>query len=340
MWWLVTVGCNQPDPVLVAQKEAAALADEGEAKLAAGDAAGARERFAAARATHDAPLLAAWEATAMARAGDLEGATQLAAKALERAPTLAAARYNRAAWLVGLGRPDEAGPELQRALADGAAVPLEVLDDPDFASVLDHGAFSFLPKTALVAATEVVRGAAFLGGEVELRLVVDGLVPDLRVEAATLRGPIELVRATEEREGPHRVSVTWVHRVVGAGEVVLGPFTVTSGARSAIVEPITLTAEAPPDHRAPAVTPWLPVPSQHTRDRPAWVHEGRWFVRAGPFDKVRFPTPSVRPARLETSLEGALQSVLHVVQAPPAGGEIVVEEADGTEKWRGTPQPG
>lgn len=336
MWWVVgIVACSRPDPALVAQREATALAEAAEARLVAGDPAGARAGFAAARGKHDAPLLQAWEGVAAARAGKLAEAVDLAGDALSRAPTLAAARYNRAAWLVQLGREDEAGPELERALADGAADALDVLDDPDFAGVLDHPAFQFLPEVGLVASITPPDPVAFLGSELTVQLRVEGIVPDLTVSAAVLQGPLELVRVEEARVSARRVDVAWTYRVVGAGPIEMGPFTIGAGTRTTSGSAISVKADAPPGHAAPSSSPWLPVPSALPDGR-AWIEGTRQFVRTGPLDRVTPP----QPVRLLIREGDVVTSVVHAGPAPSSPTEVVVREADGTEKWRGTPERG
>ena len=85
----------------------------------------------------------AWHARALAADGQLEPAVELLERVLRVHARFAEARYNRAAYLARLGRLDEAGPELARALADGAARSRQAMVDPDFAPHLDHPAFAF-----------------------------------------------------------------------------------------------------------------------------------------------------------------------------------------------------
>ncbi len=268
------------------------------ARLEAGDAAAARSAFAAAREKSPDPLLAAWEAKALAAAGDREAAVTLLAEVLARSPDFVVARYNRAAWLVALGRPDEAAPELARALAGGAADPLDVLEDPDFATVLDHPAFTFLPRSLVTLEIDPVPPSAFYGTEVPIVLHLTGrLAPPVSLAAAA-RGPIEITGAREEETAEGR-TVTFLVAVTGAGPVEVGPFAVTAGV-TARADALTFEAKAPSDRVPAIVTRDLVLPSSllaAVPERSGAVRDGRLVVRARDGDRVETipPLPGAIP---------------------------------------------
>jgi len=287
------------------------------ARLDAGDPASARTEFAAARKKSPDPLLGAWEAKALAASGDREGAVALLADVLTARPDFAVARYNRAAWLVALGRPDEAAPELARALADKAADPLDVLEDPDFATVLDHPAFAFLPRALVTLTVDPVPPSAFYGTEVPVVLHVTGRLATPLSLAATARGPIEITGVREEETAEGR-KATFLVAVTGAGRVEVGPFEVTAGT-TARADLVSFEAQAPSD-RVPAIaTRDLVLPSSllaQVPERGSAVHDRRLYVRARDSDRVEI-TP---PARGAVPYEWRpVDGVAEVVRLWPAG---------------------
>jgi hypothetical protein len=310
-WLVVLASCSEPaDPVLEARASASAAWSDGVARLEAGDAEGARARFreARGRAPSDV-LLLAWEAKAAADAGALEDAVLLLDEALSREPDLAAARYNKAAYLARLGRIEQAGPELERALDDGAAPPRDVLDDPDFAPWIGRPELAFLPSEALSVAVEVSDALVFWGSDLRLRLRVQGADgPFVSVTPVDAKGPVRLVSVVEDvvpsTDGPVH-DITWTFRVVGEGPIVFGALHVWAGARRTLVEVEPVEAHAPPGREEPpGVGPIkLPTPLEvaaQATPPSARVVDGRLLVMALPGDRVEVdPEPGTAPIRYE-----------------------------------------
>lgn len=336
---LLLLACSRGDPELRAQKHAMDAWHEGQEALAAGDADRAIAAFARAReAQPDDPLLAAWQARAMAADGDLDGAVDLLGIAVATHPRFAEARYNRAAYLARLGRLEEAGPELARAIEDGAARSREAMVDPDFAPHLDDPAFAFLPDEMLLVALDAPSGTLFWGSDATLRLrVVGGQGAPATVEAEELSGPIELVSVVEDvvesTEGPVR-DLSWTFKVRGEGEAVLGPFTVRSGPWSSRVRAVRFPTTAPPGKGVPDGAPALslPVPSDvaGSLETPGIRYgEGVLDVKTGPQDRVTItPRPPGSPVRFE--LRDRSKAVW-VMQRYAVEGRPEVEIRAGTE---------
>ena len=345
--WLWLVACSGNDPELKAMGKALHVWSQGEALLDQGDAAAARERFAAAREHRDDALLIAWEASAAAEAGDLEGAVALLDGAIARAPRFAEARYNRAAYLARLGRAEPAAADLRRAIDQGAATSLDALEDPDFAPWLDHEAFGFLPRTALTVTIDPPAPTAFLGGEVALRMRLVGIVrPPFEVRAEEASGPLELTIAVEDHvptpEGAS-LDLSWTFRVAGAGAVRLGPFEVVAGKHSAQLDVVAVEAAAPPGRKAPPLPPLgLALPSQKVEglDGPgARLVDGELRVRTGPGDRVQTTPPAPPASRYEHREGGAATWVVFVWPEAPAVQTIRIEASDGMVRWEGAPSP-
>jgi hypothetical protein len=286
-------GCTweQPDPDLITRRRALDAWEEGKAALELGRAGAARAHFEAAlEARPGDPLLEAWRARAEAATGDLDTAIATLDVVLRKRPAFAEARYNRAAYLARAGRLDEAGPELERALAAGGFEARAVLDDPDFQPHLDHPALSFLPAAPVEVALKGPGGSTFLNSEAEVRLEVVGRdLADLQVEAPPVRGPFRLGRVDVHRTlaevGDDQVVVTWGLLATGAGEARVGPVTVRAGARSAQADSVVVQALAPPDHATPEPRPFrLSTPGQMAASAPgagpaAWRHGTSLRVR-------------------------------------------------------------
>jgi len=223
----------------------------------------------------DDPVITAWLARSVAVQGDLVRAIDLLARVVAARPDFAVARYNRAAYLARAGRIDEAAPELERAIRDGAAPARDVLDDPDFAPWLEHPALSFLPSAALSVGVERPEGAVFWGSElvVELRVHGAGERP-LDVTAARAVGPVRLVRVSEDfadsTDGPSR-SIAYALRVDGAGGFDVEGLSVSAGGREGSARPFVAQLAAPPGRTAPPTTVDLRAPSAALRDMPVGV---------------------------------------------------------------------
>ncbi|MEZ4321414.1 MAG: tetratricopeptide repeat protein [Myxococcota bacterium] len=336
---LVLLACSGGDPELGGQKRALDAWIVGRDALEAGDPVRAADAFAKAHdAEPDDPLLEAWQARALADQGELEAAVALLHDVLVRAPRFAEARYNRAAYLARLGRLEEAGPELARAIDDGAARSREAMVDPDFVPHLADPAFAFLPDEMLIVALDAPSGTLFWGSEATVRLrIVGAQGAPVTIEAAELSGPLELVSAVEDvvdsTEGPVR-DVSWTFKVRGAGEAVLGPFTVRSGPWSSQVRAVRFPMTAPPGKGltdgAPPLSLALPTEVGVGLEVPGVRYEaGVLDVKSLPNDRVRItPKPTGSPVRYELRDRSRPSWVVqrHVLPAAP---EVVVQR--GTE---------
>lgn len=318
--------CGRPDPELTALARSLRLWEEGRAALEAGQPDAARDRFREAREARSSVLLGAWEASALARGGDLSGAIALLDEVLAASPSFAEARYNRAAYRVraiGLRGADPADPavsgelaaaaaDLEQALGDGEIRGLSVLQDPDFASILDHPAFGFLPSSALALSVDAPPETAFWGAEVALRIHLLGIVdPPLSVAAEVASGPLELVSVVEDTVptslGSDGVEIVWTWRVIGAGPVVLGPLTVRAGRYAAEAGAVHVMASAPPDRVVPPSSLSLTLPSELLAALPPRsiaVIDGAPTVRARGTDRVEADPPSDPPIRYERRERG------------------------------------
>ena len=338
MW----LACGGTDPVLQAQREALTTFDQGVALMGSGRAIEARAKFAEIRTTFDHPAVAAWEARAAAAAGDLQAATALLEAALAADPTMAEARYNLAAYLARQGKPELAGPHLDRALQEGVADPLEVLADRDFEPHRGHPAFAFLPASALTATLTPPPPVAFLGSEFTVAVRLTGLVsPPVRVTAEEASGPVRLVSVLEAPEG-RALDLTWTLKVTGPGTIVLGPLRFDAAGHEATVEGIRIEASAPPGTPVPEeAPPTFPVPSTV-----AAAIEGTTAVRRGDQIAIRaelsdtvatYPPqeePSIRLIRRE---QGRDLWVVHLYEQVGAVVGVAVLAPDGSVRWEGAP---
>lgn len=267
MIWLA-LACA--DPALDPYARALRAWEEGRAALDAGDPAAAAARFAAARADDArSPVLALWEARALAAQGRLPDAERTLDAVIAAHPDEGLAWYNRAAYRARQGRLDAAGADLEAALRRGAASPFAAAADPDFAPHLAHPAFArLLPPAPLIAVAEGPTGPVWLDGQVEIvlrtrglaalapRLVLDGAAPPcLALERVVQEDAVDGEVAT-------RV-VTLRYRAVAACRVALGPWTVHAGAARVRLDALPVEVEAPegrPAPPAPAHPSELPFP--------------------------------------------------------------------------------
>lgn len=333
----ILAGCGSREPALTAQKSALDAWRRGQTALTAGDPKGAAAAFDEALGFQpDDPLLLAWKAKALADQGDLDAAIAVMDRVLAANPGLVEARYNRAAWLARLGKPDDAAVDLELALAGGLEkLPRDVLDDPDFAPYLDHPAFAkIIPHAALTVGVDKPEGAVFFGSEFDLRYRVLGAADAVvAFQFDALTGPFALVEAFEDSspstDGPLR-DLTFRFRATGAGDVTIGPATVTAGRRSGRVELVTVPAKAPPGRESatePAPKALL-TPREALAGHPipaAWRDGDALFVAAAAADVVRIaPDANTLPVRYEIRDASAPQSVILRWETVPAGTHVTV----------------
>ncbi|MBN2798019.1 MAG: tetratricopeptide repeat protein [Deltaproteobacteria bacterium] len=227
-------GCGaSPDPELAQQREVLDLWERGSQQLAqrSGDLGLADLTAAAER--QGGPVLAAWEASALARSGREEEALDLLTQVVRQNPDFYQARYNRAAILAHTERLEESALELERALEDGGLRPGEVLEDPDFAAVLDDPSFAFLPDDVLDVRTELSPGPLFVGGLWVLAVELDadpGQV--VAVTAPRVMAPLRCLGGQETQRSDGRRRLEWVFRVTSGGSFTLGPLALRVGERT------------------------------------------------------------------------------------------------------------
>ncbi|MCB9686779.1 MAG: hypothetical protein H6738_13355 [Alphaproteobacteria bacterium] len=346
--WLI--GCTgNVDPELQAARTSLDAWERGVALLEEHDAAGARVAFAEARAAREDPLLVAWMAAAAAEDGDLAAADALYAEALEAAPDLASARYRHGIVLARLGDHARAAIELQRAIDDGAARTLELLEDPELAPHLDQPAYDFVPRQAVTVAVERVPETAFWGSEVSVGMRLLGLVrPPFSVVDAPVEGPVELVSVLEEdlstSQGPG-LAVRFLLRVTGAGKVVVGPTTYAAGTFRAIGDLVTFEAAAPPGREeAPRTSVRLRLPDEwlaRVPDPGAALVDGQLVVSADPTDRITVtPTPASPPVTYERRFVDRPPSRVSVWTGGGGTSGVKVVARDGTVRFDGPPAGG
>jgi len=302
---LALLACERPDPELVQQKRALNAWRDGKEHLEQGEAAEAAADFEKALEERPGdPLLQAWLAQALAEQGELDRAIAVLDGVLAEHPDFAEARYNRASYLARSGDPEAAAADLRRALDDGARQPRDVLEDPDFQRYLDHPAFTFLPRQALVVAVDPPAGPAFMGGQVDVRLQVLGTDDDVvSIEAEETSGPVRLLRVVENliqsTEGPGR-ELVFTFEVLGPGDVSLGPLRISAGAHEAWVAPVEFEAVAAKGKKGPksvapvVLTTASQVGAAHALPSATWVGGRHLIVKAQPGDRVEIePDPGV-----------------------------------------------
>ncbi|MCA9488852.1 MAG: hypothetical protein KC621_02995 [Myxococcales bacterium] len=346
-WLIACTGAVDPD--LGAARRSLDAWEHGVALLEAQDAAGARVAFAEARAAREDPLLVAWMAAAADADGDLASADALYAEALQGAPELAAARYRHGVVLARLGDHANAATELQRAIDDGAARTLELLEDPELAPFLDQPAYDFVPRQAVTVAVDRVPETAFWGSEVPVGMRLLGLVrPPFEVVEAPVEGPVELVSVVQEdlstSQGPG-LAVRFLLRVTGAGQVVVGPTTFEAGPFRATGDLVTFAAAAPPGReQAPDGTVELHLPDEWLARVPepgaALIGE-RLVVSAGPSDRITVePALAGPPITYERRSIDGVASRVSVWSGAGGTTAVHVVARDGTVRFDGPPAGG
>lgn len=351
MMWALLACQPAVDPELAPVGAALARWEEGKAALDRGDVPAARAKLAEASAARPSPLLSAWEAKAAADAGEVQLAVDQLGRLLEEAPDFAEARYNRAAYLARLGRGPEAAAELRQALQDGAALPIDVLEDADFGPWLQDPAFGFLPRQPVEVLVEAPKGPAFWGAEITLGIRLLGLVRDpVLLAADRFEGPLQLLSVYEDsvpnsQSKEEGRTYGWTWKVVGAGPVVLGPTRVVAGKYGNQIAPIELVAEAPAEMEVPPLdrlslpTPRELVASVPMRTAALVTAKGgeppRWVAHVRPGDRVLTEPPLPAPARFELRQRG---EVLDVALRWPAGAvpkKVTIQDSTGDVVFTG-----
>jgi hypothetical protein len=329
---------------LHAQRRALDAWSDGQAAAEAGRHGEARQAFERALSARPGdPILLAWRAQAEAADGEPETAIATLDRVLDAQPDFAEARYQRAAYLARTGRPAEAGPDLRRALEDGAGSPRLARSDPDFRPFVDHDAFSFLPDSSLLVGIEPLPERAFRGSEVPVVATVRDLVDPaaLRVEGL-VRGPIDLRRSVEDwRKGPEgtTVSLRWDLVLTGVGPVVVGPMSFRVDGEQHTSGAATMQAVGPEGEAEAEPQRWrLASATVHGAgldlDRPVSSGE-RVFVRTDVTSQVTTIPPGQVLARHERRVDGQPEWI--VWELGPVK-KVEVRGAGG-ERFAGPPAP-
>lgn len=271
------------DPELAPLANAAEAYDDGLAAFEKGDFTASEQAFVRARKDDPAsPVLALWQARAVAAAGRLPEAEALASEVIHGHPKAGLAWYNRAAYRTRQGHHAAAAEDLRRALSLGAASALQAAADPDFRAVLGNPAYNeVLPASPVIVASKGPAGSVFVGSDVELELSV-AAAPGLHFSVLR-KGPdagcLLLRSIVEER----RVGIDAEVRVlrlrlkaVAPCETVFGPLEVSVTAPTeAVVEAggVPIRIEAPASFVAKANPPLssrIFVPFEFAPTADAW----------------------------------------------------------------------
>ncbi len=326
MIWVALFACFSGDPALDQERRALDAWRQGVTALEDREYEKAQQRFAEARPlSKEDPLVIAWEAKALADQGQLEKAVEVLEQALKVQPDFPEARYNRAAYLCRLQRPEDAAAELQIAFEQGVSVtPRQTLLDPDFAAWQGHEAFEgVLPSESLSVAVEGPEGSVFWGSEFRLRLRVLGAGDSvLEVHAPQTQGGAQLLAVDElevaSSEGLFR-DLTYRFRVLEPGNWVMGPFSVTAGRRQTEGPEVVVTAKAPPDRAVTQSAPWVwRTPRELLLDPNAeWARRegGNVLVTSNPGDRVDV-IPAMEPTRYSWKRKDGQERFVWVYSMP------------------------
>lgn len=242
------------DPELTRYQRALEVWDEGKALMAQGEPAQAAERFARlAELDPQSATALAWQALALDRAGDEEGALTLLDAALARFPGDAALRYNRAALRARRGEVERAAEDLRILYAGGGADPLDVGQDPDFAAIAaDPATASLAPPPSVDVLVRGEEGPVLLGEDASVELQVVSQtgallsISDLGAPGASLRHTrtVEDLLPSGGKRTARMLTVTY--RTLAPGQITLGPWLVAAGGASAVTERLTVDVLALP----------------------------------------------------------------------------------------------
>jgi hypothetical protein len=234
------------DPELAPLKGALGDYEAGRAALDAGRPAEAAAAFARAReGDPNSPVLALWEARARAAAGDLAAAEALASAVITAHPDAGLAWYNRAAWRMRLGRPDDAAQDLRRALTLGVRSPYEAAIDPDFAPALGTAPFAeLLPPGPVFVRSEGPPGAVFLGSDVLVYVELIGS-PEVAVGLRRSGADPGCLRLDRVVDDEHRQPGVRARRVELRLQAV-APCAATLHFEAVVTAPVAATVPVPP----------------------------------------------------------------------------------------------
>lgn len=257
--WLA-FACSDPD--FGHLKIALDAYDEGRAAMATGAPEVAVEAFErAVAADPESPTLAAWEARALREAGrESEALTRLSA-GLKRFPNSSAIRYDRAALRARAGDVSGASDDLRWLYANEAANPVQVGEDPDFASLQADASARLLVPSAQVEASVTAASSSVLVGDrfgLDFTIVSRTGAPVLVRPASEDGTALKVVRIVEDVTD---VGPVWTKRTLrvealatDSGRLILGPWLVESARTTALTERVLLDGVSI-DGRTPVSSP-------------------------------------------------------------------------------------
>lgn len=289
-------------------------------------------------------LLRAWLAEAHALRGEHDAALTAFDAVLSVAPDFADVRRRRAALLVRMERLDEAGADLRAAVAGDWSAARAVKEDPDFADVIDHPAFSFVPKDTLLVVAEAPPGLVFWGTEATLRVRVVGAGDHaIRLVGPRTEAPftVRLVRETTSpsTEGPLR-DLSYTLLSTGAGDVELAGFRVDAGPWSAPLPHVAIRSAAPPGRERTVEAVDLRTPAEvlgSLDDGDARYASGVLQVAGHADDRVTVTPDPGPPDRAWTWVNGETsRSAWEWTDLPRTPARVQVE-GDGVRRWDGPP---
>lgn len=334
---LLISGCA--DPALDPLGEALRGWDEGVRQWQAGDAAGARATFAAARALDPAsPALCAWEARAVAQTDGPDAALQLLDPCVRGAPAEPSLRLERAQLLSRTGQLERAGADLVVVLEAGLHTPESLAALPDLAALVDHPALPGLVRSPAPRwAARPPPPSALVGDRWELQLDGEGPSGPLRLDLGLGEGLVIVALIEDlgaEAQGRRTRGLILRGRVTAEGSALVGPLRLQLGeGQPATVGPLRLervALGAPPPPTGLAWAGELPTPSVLAEAAPAGAHArvGGWTVVGGAPGEAPVVRGSQQYATVE--LRAAGQPVWTGVVLPAgAAAEVSVPRREG-----------
>jgi tetratricopeptide (TPR) repeat protein len=296
--------------------------------LERGDHQAALERFRQAReADPQRGLLRSWEAYALARGGEIQGAIELL-EAANPATLSPHDRYNLAAWHARSGDRERALALLGAALEDEPELRDHAAEDPDFDGLREDGSLvATLEDRALRAVMTGEEGAILAGELYDLELEVQPASVELNLEwKRELPTAMRLQRVVDERSGPDdgsgMRSLRYRLRTHAGGEGSLGPWTLSGQGQRVEVPEQGWEALLPAgvDIQAPAYSPgveaawWTPREALAGLEAgTAELRHGRLVVCTQPGDRVDFEgaAPVGEALEIELREEGQTSLLAH-----------------------------